>query len=145
MNPTRLLALVVLAACAGNSPKEEPVTPTPPAHQPGAPAATDDRDAELIGAVRAAVVAGVPPARLAAEVGVPPTIDTLDGSYPLEGLRRVDLIIDPDHPDEPLTLTGATGVVYWVRPVTSRDPRVVGIQVAADGTPSVFFAIILPP
>lgn len=101
-------------------------------------------DDELITRVRAAVAAGDAPDTLAARIGRKPAIDTTAGQ-PIAMLRRVDLVPDPDHPSEALALASARAVVYWVRPIQAKDPRVVGVQVGADGKPSMFFGVVLPP
>lgn len=101
-------------------------------------------DDELITRVRAAVAAGDAPETLAARIGRKPAIDTTAGQ-PIALLRRVDLVPDPDHPGEVFTLEGARAVVYWIRPIQTKDPRVVGVQVGADGKPHAFFGVVLPP
>jgi hypothetical protein len=107
-------------------------------------ATTQTDDDELITRVRSAVAAGDAPETLAARIGRKPAIDTTAGQ-PIALLRRVDLVPDPDHPGEILALEGARAVVYWIRPIQARDPRVVGVQVGADGKPHMFFGVVLPP
>jgi hypothetical protein len=107
-------------------------------------ATTQTDDDELITRVRAAVAAGDAPDTLAARIGRKPAIDTTAGQ-PIALLRRVDLVPDPDHPDEVFTLEGARAVIYWIRPIQAKDPHVVGVQVGADGKPHTFFGVVLPP
>jgi hypothetical protein len=128
---------VAAMLCAGctSAPKERPVT-----HQATAP----NDDDELITRVQEAVRAGVAPDALAERVGRKPAIDTTAGQ-PIEMLRRVNLIPDPDHPTEAFSLESAREVVYWVRPIEAKNPRIVGVQLDTDGKAHKFFGVVLPP
>jgi hypothetical protein len=101
-------------------------------------------DDQLVAQLRKAVATSVAPESLEATVGHKALINTSTG-FPLDGLRRVNLVPDPEHPDETLALATARAVVYWARPVPGDDPHVVGVQVRKDGTASVFFGIVYPP
>lgn len=101
-------------------------------------------DAQLIARVRTASAAPVNPVTVEAAVGQAALINTATG-YPIGALKRVDIRPDPEHVEEPLTLAIARAVIYWGRPVPSDNPRVVGIQVLADGSGKVFFGVIYPP
>jgi hypothetical protein len=107
-------------------------------------ATTQTDDDELTTRVRAAVAAGDAPETLAARIGRKPAIDTTAGQ-PIALLRRVDLVPDPDHPGEAFALEDARAVVYWIRPIQAKDPRVVGVQVGANGKPRMFFGVVQPP
>jgi len=130
-------ALVVAILCAGctSAAKEKSVT-----NQATAP----NDDDELITRIQEAVTAGVAPDALSARVGRKPAIDTTAGQ-PIELLRRVNLIPDPDHPTEALSLERARAVVYWIRPIEAKNPRVVGVQFDTDGKAHTFFGVVLPP
>jgi hypothetical protein len=104
-------------------------------------AMTDDA---VIGRVRSAVDTRVAPGDLEAFVGQKAMVNTITG-FPLEGLRRVNLIPDPEHPEHTLKLDSAEAVVYFGRPVESDDPKVVGVQYHRDGSAALFFGIVLPP
>jgi hypothetical protein len=67
---------------------------------------------QLVSKVRAAVTAKV---ALETSVGEKPLVNTFDGP-PIENLRRLSIVRDPEHPDEHI-----------------------------DGTTTVFFGIITPP
>jgi hypothetical protein len=139
MKLTSLALGIGLAACASPSHKEPPVM-----NQSSDPSSGKTDDAQLIAQVRGAVAASVPPETIEARVGHKALINTTAG-FPLDGLRRVNLVPDPDHPDEALALTAARAVVYWARPVPGDNPHVVGVQVPRDGRASVFFGVVYPP
>jgi hypothetical protein len=101
-------------------------------------------DDQLVAKLRKTVTTPVVPETLETTVGQKALINTSTG-YPLAALRRVNMVPDPDHPDETLSLANARAVVYWARPVPGDDPHVVGVQVRTDGAASVFFGIVTPP
>jgi hypothetical protein len=101
-------------------------------------------DAGLVASVRALNGVEVDPATVEQRVGRPALVNT-DTGLPLAALRRVSLTPDAEHPDEVLDLDSARTVVYWARPVEADNPRVVGVQVGADGAARAFFAVVLPP
>jgi hypothetical protein len=101
-------------------------------------------DDQLVAQLRKAVATSVVPESIEATVGHKALINTSTG-FPLDGLRRVNIAPDPEHPDETLALATARAVVYWARPTPGDDPHVVGVQVRQDGTASVFFGIVYPP
>jgi hypothetical protein len=129
-----LCAMLMLAGACSQQPKKEdaPMNKTQ---------MSDDE--RLIERVRDAARARVAVASVEAAVGQKPLINTT-ANYPNEGLRRVEFQDDPDFPSEVLVLADATAVVYWSRPIESKNPRVVGVQYRKDGSASVFFAAILP-
>lgn len=126
------------------SPSDPPPTAAQAAPPSPAPVPSESDDQRLIASVRRAVAKRPAPESLASEVGQKPLVNTLNGPS-LAVLRRVILIRDDAHADEPLDLASATAVMYWRRPVDGDNPHFVGIQVRKDGTQAVFFAIILPP
>src|SRR5689334_15646435 len=95
-------------------------------------------DDQLVARVRKAAAAAVSPDSLEATVGRKALINTSAG-FPIDGLRRVNLVPDPDHPSETMSLASARAVVYWARPVPGDNPHVVGVQLSVDGSASVFF------
>ena len=105
---------------------------------------TATTDADLIARVRALGDNEVDPATAEGRVGEKALVNTATG-LPLAALRRASLVPDPEHPDDGPDLDSARTVIYWARPVEARDPRVVGVQVGADGAARVFFAVVLPP
>jgi hypothetical protein len=131
------LSLLVLGAlaCSGRLRKDEP------AMTDGKQAMTDEA---LIARVRSAIDARVAPREIDAYVGQKAMVNTATG-FPLEGLRRVNVLPDPDHPEHTLQLDSAEAVVYFGRPVESNDPKIVGVQYRRDGSAGVFFGIVLPP
>lgn len=135
MRAASLILGVGLAACSTPPHKEPAVTNQP---------SETTSDERLVAQLREAVAGAVAPESIEAQIGRKALINTSTG-FPLDGLRRVDLVPDPDHPTEALSLETARAVVYWARPVPGDDPRVVGVQVRADGSASVFFGIVLPP
>lgn len=105
---------------------------------------TASDDQELIERVRAASEQAVDPLTVEERVGQHALVNTSTG-LPLEALRRVELVPDPDHDAELIDLDSAKVVVYWERPVEADNPHVVGLQFDDAGAARVFFAIILPP
>lgn len=101
-------------------------------------------DETLIQRVRGAADSRVAPRDIEAYVGQKAMVNTTTG-FPLEGLRRVNVIPDPDHPQQTLKLDAAEAVVYFGRPVESDDPKITGVQYRRDGSAAVFFGIVLPP
>jgi hypothetical protein len=130
-----LILGIGLAACSTPSHKEPAVTNKPSETTP---------DERLVAQLREAAAAPVAPESIEARIGKKALINTSTG-FPLDGLRRMNLVPDPDHPTETLALDTARAVIYWARPVPGDDPHVVGVQVRADGSASVFFGIVLPP
>jgi hypothetical protein len=126
---------IALCACASPTHKETPVM-----NQSSEPIS----DEQLVAQLRKAVAASVPPEALEARIGQKALINTATG-FPLGALDHVNLVPDPDHPDETLSLDTARVVVYWARPVPGDDPRVVGVQVRKDGAASIFFGLVQPP
>jgi hypothetical protein len=54
--------------------------------------------------------------------------------------------IGPDDPTRPLPpLREARDVVYWGRPVRSRNPRIVGIAWDTQGRCELCFGVVYPP
>jgi hypothetical protein len=101
-------------------------------------------DRHLIGQLRQAVAGAVGPEDLEQAIGTQALVDTTHGMT-IEALRGVDLVADPEHPDERPDLEHARAVLYWQRPVESHDPQVVGVQYLQDGSAALFFAVVLPP
>lgn len=101
-------------------------------------------DAAFVAQLRRAAEHAIDPATIEAQLGKRALINTATG-YPLAGLRRVSIEADPEHPQETLALDRARAVIYWERPASGQDPRIVGLWVGDDGTASVFFGIVLPP
>jgi hypothetical protein len=108
------------------------------------PATDPVADQHLIGQLRQAVAGSVGPRDLERAVGSQALVDTTQ-NMTLEALRGVDLVADPDHPDERPDLEHARAVLYWQRPLQSHDPQVVGVQYLEDGRAALFFAVVLPP
>jgi hypothetical protein len=130
-------ALFVLAACHGA------MQPAPAVKD--AQAMTTTPNDQLVSKVRAAVTAKVAFDTLEASVGEKALVNTLHGP-PIENLRRLSIVRDPEHPDEHISLKTAKAIIYWDRHVAgSEDPYVVGVQQNPDGTTTMFFGIITPP
>ncbi|HEX7836474.1 MAG TPA: hypothetical protein VF469_03375 [Kofleriaceae bacterium] len=135
MTLARIALGISLYACSTPPHKEPPVMNTSSEMTP---------DEQLVAQLRKAVATAVPLDSVEASVGSKALINTTTG-FPLDGLRRVNLVPDPDHADETLALAAAKAVVYWARPVPGDNPHVVGLQVRNDGRMSVFFGIVYPP
>jgi hypothetical protein len=103
----------------------------------------DKTDAELIEAVRRVAQARLTPD--AAEAAVGEAAVNTSRNLSLAALRRTNLIADEASSQQTLSLEGARDVVYWERPLESKDPRMVGLIWRADGAVEVFFGVVLPP
>jgi len=135
MRITSLIFGISFGACGTPTHKEQPVM------NMSSETTSDD---QLVAQVRKAVATAVAPEAIESSVGRKALINTSTG-FPLDGLRRVNLVPDPAHPDEALSLATARAVIYWARPVPGDDPHVVGVQVRKDGSASVFFGVVYPP
>jgi hypothetical protein len=105
---------------------------------------TTPHEDAVVEKVRAAIAGQVAFDALERAIGQKALVNTSAG-YPLVNLRRVNLVTDPEHPDEKLSLAAARDVIYWARPTTGDDPHIVGIQVKQDGSRAIFFGIVTPP
>ncbi len=105
---------------------------------------TDPDDNQLIERVRTASQQVVDPHTVEERVGRAALVNT-DTGMPIDALRRVELVPDPEHAAETLDLESARTVIYWKRPIEADNPHVVGLQLDGTGSARVFFAIILPP
>lgn len=100
-------------------------------------------DQQLVQAVRAAAAARTPPQDAEARVGATAIINTVrPGDREKYLFGHVEL--DTNEQSEVATLD-AEDLAYWGRPITSENPRVVGIAWLADGSAKVFFAVVYPP
>jgi hypothetical protein len=108
----------------------------------GADAKASDR--KLIAAVKAAAVNGLQPAKVETAVGVKATLNTLR-KPDRDSFSRADIVPDPDNKPRLPARDSLRWVVYWVRPIEGRNPKLVGIFWPKEGKPQVFFGEILPP
>src|SRR5262249_26921793 len=108
------------------------------------PAAAKAKDARLVAAISAAAGKRITPDKVEAAVGTRATLNTFRKEDRLV-LSHVDIVPDPDRqPPLPASDT-IRWVAYWIRPIGSRNPKVVGICWPKDGRPQVFFGEVLPP
>ena len=136
MNPTVSVLLALGLEACSTTPHERPLMT-----DHSEPKSDDER---LVASLRAAVEARVPSTSLATRIDRKPLIDS-DANMSIAALRRVDFVVDPEHPDERLSLATARTIIYWSRPVSAKDPHVVGVQYDHNGGAAVFFAIVPPP
>jgi hypothetical protein len=102
------------------------------------------KDALLVAAVRAAAAKGLRPDKVEAVVGQRATLNTFR-KQDVDSFQSADIAPDPNRKPalpERKTLRWAA---YWVRPVESRNPKVVGIAWPKKGAPRLFFGEVLPP
>lgn len=106
-----------------------------------------DPDDHLIASVTRAAAEdhGLP--ALVARVGLP-TMST-EAPNDRASVLAADFAPDPERPDEGPPPSRwhveANQIVYWRRPGTWENPRVVGVVVYPSGEQEMFFAEILPP
>jgi hypothetical protein len=115
-----------------------------PAAPKEAPTSAPSEDAALVAAVRRAAEAQRTPEEIEAYVGRPATINTLR-EPDKSAFKRADLGADEGAPAPPAWLPEARAVVYWVRPLPAKDPRLVGLAWRGEEPPALFFAVIYPP
>jgi hypothetical protein len=66
-------------------------------------------------------------------------------------LQRLNIELDPTEDSDVsgikdiLDVNKVKRVVYWVRPVASKNPRLVGIVWTSDNEMKVFFCVGFPP
>jgi hypothetical protein len=100
-------------------------------------------DQMLIRSVANAAAQCLDPERVESAVGEAAWINTRR-ARDRSALNTAD--IGPDDPARPLPpLREARDVVYWGRPVRSRNPRIVGIAWDAQGGCEIFFGVVYPP
>lgn len=106
----------------------------------------NDRDNVLVRAVESAVNEKLPLEKVKTRVGVQPTMIT-SGNSASKALARARVEIDRDPPNvSPIpVIRSATVVVYWIRPMDSRFPKVIGIAWNEEGKGEIFSGILLPP
>jgi hypothetical protein len=101
---------------------------------------TDERLAEL---VEDAVGKKTAPENVAAVVGIPPKYKTfrLGGEVIFRGV-----LIEDDTAEEACLpiLRNVTDVVFWIRPIRSENPRVIGIAWGKDGSCRLFRGVLFP-
>ena len=101
-------------------------------------------DADLVARVGSAVLRRVKLRRVEKVVGIPATLNTVKNGH-REVLWRACIGPDPAKRKCGLDWKAARDVVYWVRPVRSRNPRIVGVFWTRDGRCKRFFGVIYPP
>jgi len=101
-------------------------------------------DARLIAAVQTAAAKGLAPGKVEATVGKRAALNTFrkDDSWTF---TRADIAPDPNQKPPMPDRKTLRWVAYWVRPVESHNPRIIGIAWPKKGRPKVFFGEVLPP
>jgi hypothetical protein len=106
----------------------------------------DPEDEWLIATVIAGVNRGATAEQLEQLVGLAPAVSTL---RPGERgrLRWTRLELDGERPNECSLeqVKEADQVVFWVRPINSRNPKCVGVAWREGGRAHVFFGVICTP
>jgi hypothetical protein len=101
------------------------------------------QDARLVASVKRAVAQHVQPEAVEAVVGMSATINTIRQKDRL-ALQMADIGKDAMENQAVPPLNQAKEVVYWVRPLPSPNPRIVGIY-WLDGAMNLFFGVVYPP
>lgn len=109
-----------------------------------APSARNDSDKKLIDGVKAAATKGAAPTDVDAVVGTKSTLNTAR-ARDRATFSRVDLVEDPDNKPALSARDSLRWVAGWVRPVESKNPKVVGICWPKEGNLRVFYGEVLPP
>jgi len=113
----------------------------------------DPEDDALVRRVNASAAARANPVEAETIVGIKPEMNSnlIDDRF---RLARTALTIDLAQAPQPVDkeysmriarLKRQATVMYWVRPLDSRHPRVVGITWDRQGNPAVFFGVVYPP
>ena len=104
----------------------------------------EQTDEQLVAAITDAGARNIAAAAIEADVGVPAPLNTTRPSDRVT-LPYADVDRDPDRGGPVPQLTKAADVVYWQRPGDWPDPHLVGVMWDAEGRPSLFFGVLLPP
>jgi len=104
----------------------------------------DGTDANLLAAVKAAAEKGIGPDKVEAAVGTKATLNTLR-KVDRDAFSLADIAADPDRKPALPPRDSLRWVVYWVRPIDSRTPKIVGIVWPREGKPQPFYGEVLPP
>jgi hypothetical protein len=103
---------------------------------------TDDE--LLVKKIREAIAKNTAVDRVEEFVGVEAAINTLR-DVDRRAFRRADYDDDPESPEKLPKIKQAKHVVYWVRLIGSKNPRVVGVLWTEKNEMKLFFGIVLPP
>ena len=101
-------------------------------------------DAKLLAAVKAAADKGIGPDKIEAAVGTKATLNTRRAAD-RDAFSGADIAEDPGRKPALPARDSLRWVVYWVRPVDSRNPKVVGVCWPKEGKPQLFYGEVLPP
>jgi hypothetical protein len=101
-------------------------------------------DSELINAVKRAKELGIGPKDVEKFVGEEATINTLRPIH-RERLEMVTIVSDDCLRQSLPELVSYAFVVYWVRPIETNNPKIVGLVWSKKGDCKVFFGIGMPP
>jgi hypothetical protein len=110
----------------------------------GGPGSAEEQDQKLVKAIKAAVKQEVEPGKVEASVGAKATLNTIRKGD-VDTLAGTDIAADRDSRPALGERDAINHVAYWVRPVESRNPRLVGIVWPKKGKPRIFYGELLPP
>jgi ankyrin repeat protein len=109
-----------------------------------APGGTRPEDEKLIAAVKGAAEKAIAADKVEAAVGSKATLNTFRAGD-RDTFSIADIAVDPDRKPAMPDRDSLRWVAYWVRPVDSHNPKIVGVCWPKDGKPKVFFGEVLPP
>jgi hypothetical protein len=101
------------------------------------------KDEKLIASLKAALKQEIEADKVEAAVGRA-ALNTVR-RQDRDTFSRADIAPDPDSGPALPDRETIRYVAYWVRPVESRNPKIVGIVWPNKGKPHVFFGEVLPP
>jgi hypothetical protein len=110
----------------------------------GAPDTAQERDQKLVKAIQAAIEKELEPGKVESSVGTKATLNTIRKGD-ADTLSGADIVADRDAGPAMGDRDAISHVAYWIRPVDSRNPRLVGIVWPKNGKPRIFFGELLPP
>ena len=104
----------------------------------------ESADSKLLAAVKAAAEKGIEPGKIEAAVGTKATLNTLR-EVDRDAFSRADIAEDPGRKPALPARDSLRCVVYWVRPIDSKNPKIVGVCWPKEGRPRLFYGEVLPP
>jgi hypothetical protein len=101
-------------------------------------------DRELLAKINKAADEGIDPDKVDAAVGLIAVVNTVRNAD-RQALSFVNIAEDPDRKPAFPYGTSVRWVAYWMRPVESHNPKIVGILWPEEGKAQMFYGLVLPP
>jgi hypothetical protein len=106
-------------------------------------AITESKDEQLLTAIERCVGHKASPDEIERNVGKSATINTLRKHH-WSYLENANIEADPNMESDMPSLKAVQNVVYWIRPIDSEFPRLIGVAWMKDGSVQIFYGIVYP-